>query len=53
MSWIGGIEETPYNPGPLWSFSVNLLAVRDWWVKRKREKRAERLATYDWIYECG
>ncbi len=47
-------EPNPYNQPPKWSFKINLLAVRDWWVKRKRAKRLTEAELYEWVYEeCG
>jgi len=32
---------------------LNLLAIRDWWVERKRREREERQSEYEYYYECG
>jgi len=47
-------EDNPYTRLPIFSFKVDLLAVRDWWVNRKRKKRMRLDELYEWIYEeCG
>ena len=33
----------------VYSFKVNLFAIRDWWIERKKKK----LESYNWGYECG
>ena len=32
-----------------WKISLNITKIRDWWVKRREDKKG----SYVWIYECG
>ena len=47
-------ENNPYTRPPLIAVKVNLLAVRAWWINRKRKKRMTEAELYEWIYaDCG
>jgi len=35
-------ENNPYNPPPIFSVSVNLTKVKNWWVNRKHKKRVAK-----------
>jgi len=35
---------------PEWSFSIDLIKIRDWWLGRQRKKRGMKDV---WVYECG
>jgi len=47
-------ENTYYGKKPSeWQININLLGIRDWWIKYKRKRQEKKNAKYEWVYKCG